>query len=262
MTSSFPLVAVDIGNTRIKLGLFPTAPTAGTLPTPTGTLTLDRDWSLTELIAWASTYKNATWSIASVNRASCEKLRSALIANQLASNIRVLKNADLPISVQLPFPDRVGIDRLLGAVAANHVRRPDRAAIIVHVGTAVTVNLVGSDGVFLGGAIAPGLALSARALHEHTDLLPHLEMTELAAAPSAVGQDTESALRSGLFWGAIGAVKELIARMQANVGSECDLFLTGGAAPSVAPLIAAAVRHEPHLVLAGVAVATAINHEP
>jgi type III pantothenate kinase len=255
--SNFPLVAADIGNSRIKLGLFRSAPAPGQLPAPDDTLTLDRDWNHDAFSAWAMMNASARWIVASVNRASLARLQQSLAERCPNTQVHVLSNRDLPIAVRLPQPERVGVDRLLGAIAANHVRRPDRAAIIVHVGTAITVNLVGSDGAFLGGAIAPGIALAARALHEHTDLLPQLELDELTIAPPVVGMDTHAALTSGLFWGAIGAIKELIARMSVQAGGDCQVLLTGGAAPSIAPLIGAGVVHVPHLVLAGIALASA-----
>ena len=97
----------------------------------------------------------------------------------------------------------VGIDRLVDAVAVNRLREPGRAAVIVDVGTAITVDLVAADGAFLGGSILPGLAMSARAMHEFTDLLPLVDVSELSEPPPALGTATEEAMRSGLFWGTV-----------------------------------------------------------
>ena len=107
----------------------------------------------------------------------------------------------------------VGIDRLLAAVAANRLRNPKRPAVIVDLGTAITVDLVDAEGVFRGGAILPGIAISARAMHDYTDLLPHIPMAELEEPPPALGRATVPAMRSGLYWGAVGAVRELIERL-------------------------------------------------
>jgi type III pantothenate kinase len=76
--------------------------------------------------------------------------------------------------------------------------------------------------------------MSARALHEFTDLLPLIEPGELSAPPPAVGTATDTAMRSGLFWGAVGAVRELVARLGAEAGGRPQVFLTGGAGPAVA----------------------------
>ena len=115
----------------------------------------------------------------------------------------------------------------IGSAEKNH------AAVVVDVGTAITVDLVSDEGVFLGGAILPGIAMAARALHTFTDLLPWIDMSELLAAPPALGTTTHDALRSGLFWGAVGAIRQLIVELAARYDDRCDVFLTGGASPAV-----------------------------
>jgi type III pantothenate kinase len=104
----------------------------------------------------------------------------------------------------------VGIDRLLDAVAANRLRHPAAPAVVVDVGTAITVDLVAADGSFQGGAILPGIAMSARALHAFTDLLPLVDVRELSSPPPPLGTSTVAALQSGLFWGAVGAIRQLL----------------------------------------------------
>jgi type III pantothenate kinase len=121
------------------------------------------------------------------------------------------------------------------------------------VGSAITVDLVSADGAFCGGAILPGLAMSARALYEFTDLLPLIDMRDLTEPPPALGTATVPAMQSGLFWGAVGAVRELI--QQLTGGAAADVLLTGGAGPAVAQLLGPAARYVPHLTLAGIAIA-------
>ena len=154
-----------------------------------------------------------------MNRPSATRLLDALHRGRPQDRVTLLAAGDLPLEVKLPRPDMVGVDRLLDALAANALRQPGRPAVVVDVGTAVTVDLVSAAGAFLGGAILPGIAMSARALHEFTDLLPLVDFSELAAPPPALGTETEAAMRSGLFWGAVGGVRELIGQ------------LAGGAAP-------------------------------
>jgi type III pantothenate kinase len=100
--------------------------------------------------------------------------------------------------------------------------------------------------------------MSARALHDYTDLLPLISMSELGVTPPALGTATISAMRSGLFWGAVGAMRELITRLDAGLPA-AQVFLTGGAAPAVAHLLAApdgrSTDYVPHLTLGGVALA-------
>jgi type III pantothenate kinase len=146
-----------------------------------------------------------------------------------------------------------GIDRLVDAVAVNHLREPGRAAVIVDVGTAITVDLVAADGAFLGGSILPGLQMSARALHEFTDLLPLVDISEFSNPPLALGTSTEAAMRSGLFWGAVGSIRQLIDELGRDAGEPPQVFLTGGAGATVAQLLASSARYIVHLTLAGIA---------
>jgi type III pantothenate kinase len=155
--------------------------------------------------------------------------------------------------VSLERPDMVGIDRLLDALAANRLRQPGRAAIVVDVGSAVTVDLVSPDGAFCGGAILPGIGMSARALHEFTDLLPLLDLSELTAPPPPLGTATVPAMQSGLFWGTVGAIRELSQQMGDGLAEPAQLILAGGAGPAVAKLLGPEARFVPHLTLSGIA---------
>jgi type III pantothenate kinase len=195
-----------------------------------------------------------SWWIGSVQRTYTSQLVEWLRESG-AKQIVMLASGDLRLTVSLPRPDMVGIDRLLAALAANRVRPPDRPAIVVGLGTAITVGLVSSQGAFLGGAILPGIAMAARSLHEFTDLLPLLDMTTLAEPPAALGTSTVEAMQSGLYWGAVGGIRHLIDLMSG--GGAPQVYLTGGAAASVAGLIAPDAQYLPHLTLAGIALAAA-----
>jgi len=127
--------------------------------------------------------------------------------------------------------------------------------VVVDVGTAITVDLVSRQGAFLGGAILPGIGMSARALHNFTDLLPLIDVSDLAGPPPALGTSTEQAMQSGLFWGAVGAIRQLVERLGREAGGTPEVFLTGGAGPAVAALLGPHARHVPHLTLAGIALA-------
>lgn len=252
---SHPLVAVDVGNSRVKLGRFDLSVGSAKLPEPTETLTLDSSLESAELTAWLTRSAHAEWRIASVQRTTTAALQDRLRQANI-TNIKLLVARDLPLVVGLPEPDRVGIDRLVNAVAANHLRTADQGAIVIDIGSAITVDAVSNAGTFLGGAILPGIGMSARALHEFTDLLPLSEMTELRDAPAALGLNTIAALRSGLFWGAVGAIREIAGRLAGELPRP-TLFLTGGAAPSVVQYLAStdgySVQFVPHMTLAGIA---------
>jgi len=251
------LIAVDIGNSRIKFGRFD-ATSAPSYPHPSATLELathDALWQPIESWLRNHSVPAAEWWISSVQQAACRNLTNAIQSQRPDDSVTVLSRAQLPLAVNVPAPEKVGLDRLAGAVAVNRLRSAGRSAVKISVGTALTVDFISADGTFQGGAIAPGIGMSAQAMHQHTDQLPLITMSELADPPPACGRDTVSAMRSGLYWGTVGAMRELIARLSAQEFAPPEIYLTGGAAPIVANLLGPDARCEPHLVLAGVAIA-------
>jgi type III pantothenate kinase len=266
------MIAVDVGNARIKVGWFH-RPCDAAIPQPDATLPLDgRAPDFTRLNAWiaecsAATATTATaatttggpspaplcWYIGSVNRPSATRLIDWLRTARPQDRVTLLAAGDLPLEVKVARPDMVGVDRLLDALAAAALCGPGQAAVVIDVGTAITVDLLSAEGAFLGGAILPGIAMSARAMHEFTDLLPLVDITDLDGPPPALGDETEAAMRSGLFWGAVGAVRQLIHQL---AGEERPrVILTGGAGPAVARLLSESAILVPHLTLAGIALA-------
>jgi type III pantothenate kinase len=265
------LIAVDIGNSQLKAGQFRRAGTrANSLPEPIATLALPivnetGAFDSAPLATWCeqSRLLDAGWLLASVHRAAAARLTAALteLANKsgIEWKIRQLTVGDVPLKIRVEEPARVGIDRLLAALAANRLRQRDRAAIIVDLGTAITVDLLEADGTFAGGAILPGIAMSARALEEQTDALPRVALDFLEQPPAPLGASTEVAIESGLYWGSIGAIRELIAQLAAPLANTPDIFVTGGASAHVARLLSQqhSIRHAPNLVLSGIALVQA-----
>ena len=199
----------------------------------------------------------ARWFVSSVHRATERLLADWVRTHRPADHYRVLTPADVTLRIAVEFPERVGFDRLATAVAANALRAPDRAAIVVDVGTALKVHVVSAAGEFLGGAIAPGLHMSAKALQGETDLLPHVPVTLGDSPPPILGPNTAAAIRSGLYWGTIGAARELLARAIAEQSPTPDIFVTGGDAHVLAPLLDPNARVVNHLCLAGIAIVAA-----
>ena len=171
---------------------------------------------------------------------------------------RELTVGDLQLDVHVREPQRVGIDRLLGAVAVNRVRQAERAAIVIDLGTAVTVDVIDPHGSFLGGAILPGWSLSASALYGGTSSLPLLTPNDMVLPDEGLGKCTTEAIAAGLTWGLIGAVEKLANKYSHPFSDKPQLFLTGGDAPMVIDELKMSlgpVRHISHLVLAGIAIA-------
>ena len=163
------------------------------------------------------------------------------------------RDLPLPIKTDLPDPASIGTDRLCAAVAAYD--RLGAACVVADFGSAVTVDCVNDDGVFLGGAILPGLSMSADCLHECTALLPRVQ---LAAAAPVFGKNAEQAILLGLLAAARGALRELVEAYATEMGRWPLVILTGGDAELVCPhpgqgeLVQAVV---PDLTLRGAAIA-------
>ncbi len=259
--TNVPLLVVDIGNSRTKFGLFRDWQTndAGTLP------------SCEQLFVVAADEEQFPWSelqvaigeaapvslIAAVNPPVLERLLDSWPKTSWTEPRFLANNVGLPIVNQTLYPDRVGTDRLLKAVAGNVLRPAGQPLILIDSGTATTVDWVTSEGAFAGGAILPGLALSSRALHEHTAQLPLIEPESFQqqTAPPVIGTETRGALRSGLYWGHIGAVRELIRQMtDAHPGETPTVLVTGGAGELVARELGLTAHYHRDLTLQGLAV--------
>lgn len=254
MEKPFPLVAVDIGNNRAKFGLFVEG--ADPLPRPQSTYVVPAEEKFHGLAGWLADVRPAvSWWIASVNRPTATRLIEWLRDHRPGERLVLLAAGDLPLAVALPRPDMVGIDRLVDALAANRLRHPERMAVVADLGTAITVDAVSREGAFLGGAILPGIGMSARALHMFTDLLPLVELHDPEEPPAVLGTSTVAAIESGLFWGAVGAIRELARGLAANCPAGADLFVTGGTGGVVAKVLSPLAQYHPHLTLAGIALA-------
>ncbi|MCC7105713.1 MAG: type III pantothenate kinase [Chloroflexi bacterium] len=153
-------------------------------------------------------------------------------------------------------PLEVGADRVINAVAAH--RLYGGPAIVVDFTTATTFDIVGHDGAYVGSVIAPGLALSAEALFEHTSRLPRVDLSRPAAA---VGRDTASALQSGLIFGHAAMVEGMLVRIQAEIGQRGTVIATGEMAALVAAEVPGISHVEPHLTLIGLRLLHELNHQ-
>ncbi len=134
-------------------------------------------------------------------------------------------DVDLGIRVLTDRPAAVGADRLVNAVAAHE--RYKGALIVVDFGTATTFDIVSEKGDYEGGVIAPGVNVSAEALHQAAAMLPRVAVQR---TQNVIGKDTVPAMQSGLFWGYIGLIEGLIARIKEEYGKPMTVIGTGGLA--------------------------------
>lgn len=134
-------------------------------------------------------------------------------------------NLDLGIGVNVDRPSAVGADRLVNTVAA-HERYPGDL-IVVDFGTATTFDVVSAEGAYEGGVIAPGVNLSAEALHQAAAMLPRVAIHR---TQNVIGKDTVPAMQSGLFWGYIGLIENIVTRIREEYGKPMIVIATGGLA--------------------------------
>lgn len=243
----FPLIAVDIGNSSTKFALF--SHNTHALPEPVWVKQIE---PLAEMPAELvdSLPPTASWIIASVQRNSQRRVMEWLQTQRPRDTRQLLSHHNLPLPIRVEQPERVGIDRLAASVAANVLRDPDRPAAVICAGSAVTINLLAADGGFEGGAILPGFRMGAKAL-AGADQLPDVLLSP-NEPPTVLGKNTEAAIRSGLFWGTVGAVREIVEHYR-EAHRRLQVFVTGGDLQRLAPLVSAEARFVPNLVLMGIA---------
>jgi type III pantothenate kinase len=131
----------------------------------------------------------------------------------------------LGVPIRIRRPEQVGADRLVAAIGAHQLYQG--AKIVIDSGTATTFDIVGPDGGFEGGIISPGINLSMRALHDAAAQLPRIAIQKPA---QVIGQDTVSAMQSGIFWGYVDLIDGLVRRVTAEYGSPLTVIATGGVA--------------------------------
>ncbi|TYB83520.1 type III pantothenate kinase [Maritimibacter fusiformis] len=132
----------------------------------------------------------------------------------------------LPIGVRVDAGTQVGPDRLVNTVAG--FRQYGGDLIIVDFGTATTFDVADHDGAYIGGVIAPGVNLSLEALHMAAAALPHVDISR---PERVIGTNTVACMQSGVYWGYIGLIKEICARIKAEHARPMKVIGTGGLAP-------------------------------
>jgi type III pantothenate kinase len=135
----------------------------------------------------------------------------------------------LGVNIRYDDPDQVGADRIVDALAAY--RLYGGPACIVDFGTATTFDAIAENGDYLGGAIAPGIGIAADALFQRTAKLPKVD---LQRPPSVIGRNTEHSVQSGLLFGYVGLVEGMVTRFRAELGPSMKVIATGGLAELVA----------------------------
>jgi type III pantothenate kinase len=251
-----PVLAIDIGNTRVGLAAF----TGGKSEDPSIRLThaeLDRELPRTLASLWEKVEAqagdeddNTGIIIASVVPALAQTIESA-IQRQLQKNpILIGRDLKVPLKTMLTDESTVGQDRLLAAVAAYV--NVESACAIIHAGTALVVDCIDDEGIFRGGAIAPGLRMGAIALHEYAAQLPEASLTP-PADDVPYGRFTQEAINLGLYAAARGTARELLERYATALGAWPHVVATGGDAQTLFADIGLVDSFIPDLALQGAA---------
>jgi type III pantothenate kinase len=152
----------------------------------------------------------------------------------------------LGVEVLIDFPQEVGADRVVNAIAGKD--RFGAPLIVVDIGTAATFDVVDRDGNYCGGAIAPGINLSLKALEMAAAKLPHIAIRR---PERVIGKSTVPAMQSGLFWGYVGLIEGIVARIRAEFGEPMRVVATGGLSPLFAGATEAIEAIDPDLTLWG-----------
>jgi len=155
-------------------------------------------------------------------------------------------NVELGIPVRVKKPSEAGADRLVNAIGAHLVYPGD--LIVIDSGTATTFDVIAADGAFEGGAIAPGINLSLQALHEAAAMLPRIAIQR---PDRVIGKDTVSNMQSGVFWGYVGLIEGMVARIKAEWGAPMTVVGTGGVASLFEGATESIDRFDPDLTIRG-----------
>ncbi len=226
------LLAIDIGNTNLTIGLFK----AGALTATRRAATQARA-SADELeVLLDGLLRLDDASFADVSAIACASVVPATtahietIALRRERSLVVATAGTVPLAIRTDRPQEVGADRLVNSLAV--ARLYGTPAVVVDFGTATTLDCVAADGAYVGGAIAPGLELGLEALAARTAKLPRIE---LRAPDRAIGRDTVSAMQSGTIFGYQALAAGLLARVRRELADAAGIelvdvkaILTGG----------------------------------
>ncbi len=244
------LLVIDVGNTQIVIGVFDGKQ-------------LLRDWRLHTNAAATADELHLTVSQLLAQETIESRMISRVViscvvpplVNTLASYCRRCLNLDplwvtpdaVDIVIRYDNPAEVGADRLVNAVAAYHKYRA--SLIVIDFGTATTFDLISGEGEYIGGAISPGIGISAEALFSRASRLPRVEFQ---APPEVIGRNTSESMRSGLMYGYAELVDGMVRRIRQQMAPEQPrIIATGGMAAVIASLSQTIEAVEAGLTLEG-----------
>lgn len=248
------IIAVDIGNTNITIGLFLKGKEEFIKSVPgksRAKLTdqLKSAWGKIPIAKSSKEKKRDGVIVVSSVKADWTKLIRQIIEETLGEKIYIIgKDIPLPIDLAVDEPDKIGTDRVVSAAAAYAV--VEDAVVVADFGTAVTIDLVDERGIFLGGVICPGFEISAEALKQNTAQLPKVKVTR---PKTPYGKTTNQAINCGLYYSAVATLQEVIRRYAEKISRWPHTVLTGSAAKIIKGDCDFIDSYVPNLVVKGIA---------
>ncbi len=242
-------IVADLGNSRLKWGRLDAS----------GNIAESVSLPLDDAARWDSVWRGwnpsfavpSSWRISSVNPPLAERLGMFLTRNTVNDIVWYRNASDVPIASLVKYRETAGADRAIAVLGAKAMRPAGQPGMVVLCGSAITVERVGADGTWQGGSIGPGLFLSAKALFTQTAQLP---LINPISDPPAWGDSTIPALQAGVYWGVVGAIRELLARQSEGLFPNPWVVFSGGDAEALCKSVGwegAEVIHD--LVLRGLA---------
>jgi type III pantothenate kinase len=227
MTDNGRLLAVAVGNTRTRFGVFH----GSELSDPVSLPNADLEALTAAILKAAESEHGISIAIADVNPTVADALQRALEDAGEENVYRIGTDIQVPMQHTLDDASTVGMDRLLCAFGAY--ARAKQACIVVDAGTAVTVDFVDGEGTFHGGVIAPGLNMMLQALHEKTAKLPSVEYHPPAEKAAPFGKATREAMLLGVTNAVVGLVRHTAERYAEFFGAYPQVVATGGDAAAL-----------------------------
>ncbi len=227
------LLALDVGNTNITLGVYRENELVAHWRLKTDPAQTADGWGVLarNLFALAGLDTNEVHGIiiASVVPPLDSTLEQMAVRYFHAKPLFVGPGVKTGLAVLMDNPSEVGADRIVNGVAAFH--KYGGPCVVADFGTAITFDAVSARGEYIGGIICPGIGISAEALFSRTARLSWVDLREPV---KLIGTNTVASMQSGLYYGALSLVDGMLARMKEVLGPETKCIATGGQAPLVA----------------------------
>ena len=253
------LLAIDIGNTNVTVGVFDHDDLKATFRLSTDTRKMPDEYALSvsQLLPLRGLSLSAIDSVAICSVVPPLTSSFTQLAREYFSvePLEVGSGTRTGISVRYDPPRDVGADRIVDAAAAFSMY--GGPVIVVDVGTATVFDAVSESGDYLGGAIAPGISIAADSLFHTTAMLRRVE---LAPPPSAIGRNTVHALQAGLVFGYSELVRGMVKRFKRELGEHSSVIATGGLAEVVADESGIFDAIDPNLTLTGLKIVFELNN--